>query len=130
VTVLRSARLTSEAVERLRDAAHHRPSAPRILTLNILSNRGVRSGPRPGTRSATSRDRQAHDVFSIGPAGTGTSIASRRPCRQQVNRYPDRPAVEAERLASCPARYEKIDPYLRLPHDALHDMIDPSRSCG
>ncbi len=38
-----------------------------------------------------------------------------------------RPAVEAgERLGFLPGTlYEKIDPYLRPLHDALHDMLDP-----
>ena len=73
-----------------------------------------------------------HDItFGIGPAGTGKTylavamaIASLR--AGQVSRIIlTRPAVEAgEALGFLPGDlYEKILPYLRPLHDALHDML-------
>jgi phosphate starvation-inducible PhoH-like protein len=72
-------------------------------------------------------------VFCIGPAGTGkTYLAMAKAVKalqaKEVNRIIlTRPAVEAgERLGFLPGTlYEKIDPYLRPLHDALHDMLDP-----
>jgi phosphate starvation-inducible PhoH-like protein len=75
-----------------------------------------------------------HDVtFGIGPAGTGKTylavamaLAALR--AGQVSRIIlTRPAVEAgEALGFLPGDlYEKIMPYLRPLHDALHDMLPP-----
>ncbi|HYG23799.1 MAG TPA: PhoH family protein [Verrucomicrobiae bacterium] len=75
---------------------------------------------------------RSHDVtFGIGPAGTGktylavaTAIAALR--EGKVSRIIlTRPAVEAgEALGFLPGDlYEKITPYLRPLHDALHDML-------
>ncbi|MGD0093628.1 MAG: PhoH family protein [Planctomycetota bacterium] len=77
-----------------------------------------------------------HDlVFAIGPAGTGkTYLAVARAvealCEYQVNRIVlVRPAVEAgERLGFLPGdMVEKVNPYLRPLHDALHDMLSPNQ---
>ena len=73
-----------------------------------------------------------HDItFGIGPAGTGKTylavamaLATLR--EEKVSRIVlTRPAVEAgEALGFLPGDlYEKIAPYLRPLHDALHDML-------
>jgi phosphate starvation-inducible PhoH-like protein len=75
-----------------------------------------------------------HDItFGIGPAGTGKTylavaqaLAALR--EGKVSRIIlTRPAVEAgEALGFLPGDlYEKILPYLRPLHDALHDMLPP-----
>jgi phosphate starvation-inducible PhoH-like protein len=74
-------------------------------------------------------------VFAVGPAGTGktylaVAIAVRALLDKQVKRIIlTRPAIEAgERLGFLPGTLEeKIDPYLRPLHDALHDMVDGER---
>ncbi len=70
-------------------------------------------------------------TFGVGPAGTGKTylamamaVASLR--EEKVNRIVlTRPAVEAgEALGFLPGDlYEKLNPYLRPLHDALHDML-------
>jgi phosphate starvation-inducible protein PhoH and related proteins len=73
-----------------------------------------------------------HDItFGIGPAGTGktylavaTALAALK--EEKMSRIIlTRPAVEAgEALGFLPGDlYEKIAPYLRPLHDALHDML-------
>src|SRR3954462_8843402 len=73
-----------------------------------------------------------HDItFGIGPAGTGktylaVAMAVAALKDQKVSRIIlTRPAVEAgEALGFLPGDlYEKIAPYLRPLHDALHDML-------
>ena len=75
---------------------------------------------------------RGHDLtLGVGPAGTGKTylamalaIAALR--EEKVSRIIlTRPAVEAgEALGFLPGDlYEKIDPYLRPLHDALHDML-------
>ena len=73
-----------------------------------------------------------HDiVISIGPAGTGktylaVAMAAAALLEKRVRRIIlARPAVEAgEKLGFLPGTLsEKIDPYLRPLHDALHDII-------
>ncbi|HXT40147.1 MAG TPA: PhoH family protein [Candidatus Angelobacter sp.] len=73
-----------------------------------------------------------HDVtFGIGPAGTGKTylamaMAVQALKEEKVSRIIlTRPAVEAgEALGFLPGDlYEKIAPYLRPLHDALHDML-------
>jgi phosphate starvation-inducible PhoH-like protein len=75
---------------------------------------------------------RAHDVtFGIGPAGTGKTylamaMAVSALSEEKVSRIIlTRPAVEAgEALGFLPGDlYEKIEPYLRPLHDALHDML-------
>jgi phosphate starvation-inducible PhoH-like protein len=70
-------------------------------------------------------------VFALGPAGTGkTFISVALAVRALKNKVVKkiiitRPAVEAgENLGFLPGDLkEKIDPYLRPIHDALHDMV-------
>jgi phosphate starvation-inducible protein PhoH and related proteins len=73
-----------------------------------------------------------HDVtFGVGPAGTGKTylaMAMAVAClkEEKVTRIVlTRPAVEAgEALGFLPGDlYEKLNPYLRPLHDALHDML-------
>jgi phosphate starvation-inducible PhoH-like protein len=73
-----------------------------------------------------------HDAtFGIGPAGTGKTylamaLAVNALKEGKVNRIIlTRPAVEAgEALGFLPGDlYQKLDPYLRPLHDALHDMM-------
>jgi phosphate starvation-inducible PhoH-like protein len=73
-----------------------------------------------------------HDLtFGIGPAGTGKTYLAMAMAvlalkEEQVSRIIlTRPAVEAgEALGFLPGDlYEKIAPYLRPLHDALHDML-------
>jgi phosphate starvation-inducible PhoH-like protein len=75
-----------------------------------------------------------YDVtFGVGPAGTGktylaVALAVAALKDDQVSRIVlTRPAVEAgEALGFLPGDlYEKIAPYLRPLHDALHDMLSP-----
>lgn len=71
-------------------------------------------------------------VFGIGPAGTGKTYLAMAMAiaslgKKEVNRVVlTRPAVEAgEHLGFLPGDlYEKVNPYLRPLHDALHDMMD------
>jgi len=75
---------------------------------------------------------RGHDVtFGIGPAGTGKTYLAMAMAvsalrEEKVSRIIlTRPAVEAgEALGFLPGDlYEKIEPYLRPLHDALHDML-------
>jgi phosphate starvation-inducible PhoH-like protein len=81
----------------------------------------------------------SHDiVFGIGPAGTGKTylamaMAVAALTSQRVKRIVlTRPAVEAgEKLGFLPGNMaEKVDPYLRPLHDALHDMLPAQRVYG
>lgn len=70
-------------------------------------------------------------VFGVGPAGTGktflaVAMAVKALREKEVQRIIlTRPAVEAgEKLGFLPGDlYNKIDPYLRPLHDALHEML-------
>lgn len=75
-------------------------------------------------------------VFGIGPAGTGKTylamaMAVAALSRREVSRVVlARPAVEAgEKLGFLPGDLaEKVNPYLRPLHDALHDMMEFDRA--
>ncbi|MFL6136259.1 MAG: PhoH family protein [Frankiaceae bacterium] len=128
--------LTVDAVERslamLRARTDERPAD--VLTMNILSSRGRTIRPKTLNQKRYVEVIDRHTVvFGIGPAGTGKTYLAMAKAVQalqakKVNRIIlTRPAVEAgERLGFLPGTlYEKIDPYLRPLHDALHDMLDP-----
>src|SRR5512133_3227729 len=104
----------------------------------IMSDRIQTSDKKPGVTAKTVGQKRyveairKHDVtFGIGPAGTGKTylavamaLAALR--EGKVGRIIlTRPAVEAgEALGFLPGDlYEKIAPYLRPLHDALHDML-------
>lgn len=106
----------------------------------MMSDRIQTSEKKPGVTAKTVGQKKyldairKHDVtFGIGPAGTGKTylavamaLAALR--EGKVSRIIlTRPAVEAgEALGFLPGDlYEKIMPYLRPLHDALHDMMPP-----
>jgi phosphate starvation-inducible protein PhoH and related proteins len=115
--------IQGEGVEALRDLY-----AERIHT----STRKANVTPKTTGQRKYVQAIRAHDVtFGIGPAGTGKTylamamaVAALR--EEKVSRIIlTRPAVEAgEALGFLPGDlYEKIAPYLRPLHDALHDMM-------
>jgi phosphate starvation-inducible protein PhoH and related proteins len=101
--------------------------AERILT----SPRRRRSRPRPSGRKNTSMP----SARTMSPSASGRPGRARptwrwpwrcRVAEEKVSRIIlTRPAVEAgEALGFLPGDlYEKINPYLRPLHDALHDML-------
>jgi len=105
-----------------------------VLSLDILSRRGKTIRPKTLNQKRYVDAIDANTiVFGVGPAGTGKTYLAMAKAVQalqtkQVTRIIlTRPAVEAgERLGFLPGTlHEKIDPYLRPLHDALHDMMDP-----
>ncbi len=105
-----------------------------VLSLDILSRRGKTVRPKTLNQKHYVDAIDTHTiVFGIGPAGTGKTYLAMAKAVQalqakQVSKIIlTRPAVEAgERLGFLPGTlHDKIDPYLRPLHDALHDMMDP-----
>src|SRR5438874_3236187 len=105
---------------------------------DLMSDRIQTSEKKPGVTAKTLGQKKyldairKHDVtFGIGPAGTGktylaVAMALAALKEGRVSRIIlTRPAVEAgEALGFLPGDlYEKILPYLRPLHDALHDML-------
>jgi phosphate starvation-inducible PhoH-like protein len=105
---------------------------------DIMSDRIQTSEKKPSVTAKTVGQKKyldairTHDVtFGIGPAGTGktylaVAMALSALREGRVSRIIlTRPAVEAgEALGFLPGDlYEKIMPYLRPLHDALHDMM-------
>src|SRR5882672_378309 len=105
---------------------------------DLMSDRIQTSDKKPGVTAKTLGQKRyleairSHDVtFGVGPAGTGktylavamalTALREGKVARIILTR----PAVEAgEALGFLPGDlYEKIMPYLRPLHDALHDML-------
>ncbi|WP_240945681.1 PhoH family protein [Rhodococcus sp. HNM0569] len=134
--VSRGQALTPDAVRRtvsmLTDGVGESPAE--VLSLDILSRRGKTIRPKTvGQKRYVDAIDANTIVFGIGPAGTGKTYLAMAKAVQalqtkQVSRIIlTRPAVEAgERLGFLPGTlHEKIDPYLRPLHDALHDMMDP-----
>jgi len=110
-----------------------------VAALRSLYAERIQTSPRKATvvpkTSGQKRYLEAirqHDItFGIGPAGTGktylaVAMALAALKEEKVSRIIlTRPAVEAgEALGFLPGDlYEKIAPYLRPLHDALHDML-------
>jgi len=105
---------------------------------DLMSDRIQTSEKKPGVTAKTLGQKRyveairRHDVtFGVGPAGTGktylaVAMALTALREGKVSRIIlTRPAVEAgEALGFLPGDlYEKIMPYLRPLHDALHDML-------
>jgi phosphate starvation-inducible PhoH-like protein len=107
---------------------------------DMVSDRVQTHERKPGVTAKTVGQKKyldairKHDItFGIGPAGTGktylavaTALSALR--EGGISRIIlTRPAVEAgEALGFLPGDlYEKITPYLRPLHDALHDMLPP-----
>lgn len=105
---------------------------------NLVSDRIVTHERKTGVVAKTIGQKKyveairKHDItFGIGPAGTGktylaVALALSAMREGSVSRLIlTRPAVEAgEALGFLPGDlYEKITPYLRPLHDALHDML-------
>ena len=108
-------------------------SPAEVLSLDILSRRGKTIRPKTLNQKHYVDAIDVNTItFGIGPAGTGKTYLAMAKAVQalqakQVSRIIlTRPAVEAgERLGFLPGSLsEKIDPYLRPLHDALHDMMD------
>jgi phosphate starvation-inducible PhoH-like protein len=105
---------------------------------DLMTDRVMTSDKKPGVTAKTVGQKKyldairRHDVtFGVGPAGTGktylaVAMALSALREGKVSRIIlTRPAVEAgEALGFLPGDlYEKIMPYLRPLHDALHDML-------
>ena len=105
---------------------------------DLVSDRVMTHDRKPGVTAKTVGQKKyldairKHDViFGVGPAGTGktylaVAMALSALREGKVSRIIlTRPAVEAgEALGFLPGDlYEKITPYLRPLHDALHDML-------
>jgi phosphate starvation-inducible protein PhoH and related proteins len=105
---------------------------------DLMSDRVLTHEKKPGVTAKTVGQKRyldairKHDItFGIGPAGTGktylaVALALATLRAGEVSRIIlTRPAVEAgEALGFLPGDlYEKILPYLRPLHDALHDML-------
>jgi phosphate starvation-inducible PhoH-like protein len=105
---------------------------------DLMTDRIQTSEKKPGVTAKTVGQKKyvdairRHDVtFGVGPAGTGktylaVAMALAELREGKVSRIIlTRPAVEAgEALGFLPGDlYEKIMPYLRPLHDALHDML-------
>ncbi len=99
--------------------------------------RGRRITPKtPNQQRYVTALRGADVVFGVGPAGTGKTylaMAHAVACLEaaEVARIVlCRPAVEAgERLGFLPGDLqEKVNPYLRPLHDALHEFLGPERT--
>ncbi len=124
--------LVRHSVSMLTDGSDESPAE--VLSLDIISRRGKTIRPKTLNQKRYVDAIDANTiVFGMGPAGTGKTYLAMAKAVQalqskSVNRIIlTRPAVEAgERLGFLPGTlHEKIDPYLRPLHDALHDMMDP-----
>ncbi|KQR97926.1 phosphate starvation-inducible protein PhoH [Williamsia sp. Leaf354] len=124
--------LVRQSVSMLTDGSGESPAE--VLSLDIISRRGKSIRPKTVNQK---RYVDAIDVntivFGMGPAGTGKTYLAMAKAVQALQTKSvsriilTRPAVEAgERLGFLPGTlHDKIDPYLRPLHDALHDMMDP-----
>jgi phosphate starvation-inducible protein PhoH and related proteins len=121
----------TQALSIMKEDGHealHSLSTERIQT---SLKKGSVSPKTVGQRRYIEAIRQHDITFGIGPAGTGktylaVAMAVSALREEKVSRIIlTRPAVEAgEALGFLPGDlYEKISPYLRPLHDALHDML-------
>ena len=111
--------------------------SPKMLAKEtILIHKGTSIRPKtPGQKRYVDAIGANTATFAIGPAGTGkTYLAMATAIRalksKEVGRIIlTRPAVEAgEKLGYLPGTlFEKVEPYLKPPYDALFDMIDPEQ---
>ncbi len=124
--------LVRHSVRMLTDGSGESPAE--VLSLDILSRRGKTIRPKTLNQKhyVDAIDKNTI-VFGMGPAGTGKTYLAMAKAVQSLQKKEvsriilTRPAVEAgERLGFLPGTlHDKIDPYLRPLHDALHDMMDP-----
>lgn len=123
-----------EFQQALNVARHDGVATLRSLYSDRLQTSSKKSPVTPKTvgQKQYLEDIRKHDItFGIGPAGTGktylaVAMAILALREDKVSRIIlTRPAVEAgEALGFLPGDlYEKITPYLRPLHDALHDML-------
>ena len=124
--------LVRQSVSMLTNGSEESPAE--VLSLDIISRRGKTIRPKTLNQKRYVDAIDANTiVFGMGPAGTGkTYLAMAKAVQALQSKAVNRiiltlPAVEAgERLGFLPGTlHEKIDPYLRPLHDALHDMMDP-----
>jgi phosphate starvation-inducible protein PhoH and related proteins len=103
-----------------------------LLTTVPIATKKRLVAPKSATQKAYIEAIEKYDiVIGIGPAGTGKTYLAMAMAvsalrEEKVSRIIlTRPAVEAgEALGFLPGDlYEKIEPYLRPLHDALHDML-------
>ncbi|HTG46007.1 MAG TPA: PhoH family protein [Verrucomicrobiae bacterium] len=110
-----------------------------VEALQALGEQRIQTSPRKttvtpktvGQKKYIDMIREFDVTFGVGPAGTGktylaVAMAVAALKEEKVSRIIlTRPAVEAgEALGFLPGDlYEKISPYLRPLHDALHDML-------
>ena len=125
------------AVKLLQEGGSRPITIQAVFGETILTPRAGRPiAPKGATQKAYVDLVRTNDiVFAVGPAGTGKTylamaLAVRALLDKQVRRIIlTRPAVEAgERLGFLPGTLEeKVDPYLRPLHDALHDMVEAEK---
>ncbi len=105
----------------------------------FMSSRGRAITPKgPNQKTYVDCIRKNDIVFGIGPAGTGKTYLAMAMALsyffdKRVKRIIlTRPAVEAgEKLGFLPGDLaEKVNPYLRPLHDAIHDMVEGERATG
>ena len=127
-----NAAVTSETVAQAITAAAGGEQAHESQALDVYVA-GQLVGPKtPGQKRYIEAMQSCDLIFSTGPAGTGktylaVAVAVNMLKHQQAKRLVlVRPAVEAgEKLGFLPGDMQaKVNPYLRLLFDALHDMMD------
>ena len=127
----------------VRTALRIAKDAPQVSLERFFGNGGIQTArdrlvrPQGVNQKLYIEAIRSHDiVFGIGPAGTGKTYLAMAMamealnCRNVRRVILARPAIEAgEKLGFLPGdMYEKVNPYLRPLHDALHDLIDVGRA--
>ncbi len=123
----------------LRSAVADRSNASDALLSEavIVTHRGRPIRSKTPAQADYIRALRSSDLtFCIGPAGTGKTYLAMAAAAAalkagEVSRLVlSRPIVEAgESLGFLPGdMFDKVDPYLRPLHDALHDIIGPERT--